>query len=242
VDEELGDEEEEPEDGVLTPPVFSDITKLEEEERLQPPADEPPSVEPPVFDSEEEEDRWEEKEREREEEIGHDTSPASPLPTPTESPTDAGPLLLGENVERFVFDGDPYYNQIFAIEKEGEYLGEFGMGVGETLADNPQQVLTIEVWLFEKRDIRTVTAALMPPQIYRDEMLRQELLQGDVIPIALEEGETIHLETEGLEVVGRVRRVELSPSLEDRPTIHYLEIELAGREKDGGSSVTKPSW
>ena len=206
----------------------------------EPSLPEPDLVSPPPLAPEPEESAGEDEESQAPE-------PAAPEPEPgpdvlSEPQPPAQPLQLGEDAEHFIFEGDPYYNQIFAIEKEGEYLGEFGMGVGETMADNPNQILTMEVWLFEKRDIRTVTAALMPPQVYGNATLRQELLDGDIIPVALEPGATIHLETEGLEVVGQVRRVEFSPSLEDRPTIRYVELLLVGREKDGVSSVARPSW
>lgn len=238
-----GEEEDLQDSGLLTPPIFAqEEGEAEGEEEPLSLPEEDLSTEPPTFaEEQEEEGRPEEPETFAEEEKREARAITAPSPPSAPSP-ETGPLQLGENTKRFVFDGDPYYNQIFAIEKEGEYLGEFGMGVGETLVDNPHQILTMEVWLFEKRDIRTVTAALMPPQIFRNESLRQELLEGDIIPIALEPGETLRLETEGLEVVGRVRRVEFSPSLEDRPTIRYLEVELAGQEKEGGSSVTRPSW
>ena len=98
----------------------------------------------------------------------------------------------------------------------------------------------MEVWLFEKRDIRTVTAALMPPELYRDTEQRVELLDDDVLAVPLEPGAQIRLETEGLEILGQVRRVEFKPSIEGLPTIRYLDVDLVGQEKDDESSPAEP--
>ncbi len=228
-------EEDMPFDEEEEPLPEEEETAVSEPESVLP----PPLTPPPLSDEE-----TDEEENDEEEPFSETFPTRGPeqTPSPAKPSAPTPPLQMGDDAERFIFEGDPYYNQIFAIEKEGEYLGEFGMGVGETLADQPNHILTMEVWLFEKRDIRTVTAALIPPQIYRDSELRQELLDGDIIPVALEPGATIHLETEGLEVVGQVRRVEFSPSIEDRPTIRYLELDMVGREKDGESSISAPPW
>jgi hypothetical protein len=59
--------------------------------------------------------------------------------------------------------GEDTYDESFSIETPmGEFLGECGMGISETIGvGDPDKVTAFEVWLFDKSDIRTVTKVLM---------------------------------------------------------------------------------
>jgi hypothetical protein len=90
--------------------------------------------------------------------------------------------------------GDDRYDMSFSIENEGgDFLGECGVGISETIgSDSPNKVTALEVWLFDKNDIRTLTKVLMSEQCYNDAALRAKLASkgeavlvhaGDVVPL-----------------------------------------------------------
>ena len=70
------------------------------------------------------------------------------------------------------------FDESFAIETEdGEWLGECGMGISETLDDGtPRRVAAFEVWLFDKPNTRTVTNVLMSDAAHSSEVLRNKLV------------------------------------------------------------------
>lgn len=126
------------------------------------------------------------------------------------------------------FDGDPSYNEIRDISDRNEYAGEFGMASGKQDSDTPGAVYSMEVWLFDKSDIHTITAVLMPPDSYADENRRQQLA-GNYQAIALQDSAPIQLHTKSLELEGRVKRVEFGPAGSKGLIIRHLEVELRGK-------------
>ena len=88
------------------------------------------------------------------------------------------------------------YDDSFSIEtSSGEFLGETGVGISETLSGSSEakQVTALEVWLFDKNDIRTVTKVLMTDQAFTDDALRAKLApKGEAVQ--LEPGKKIILE------------------------------------------------
>ncbi|MCW5859501.1 MAG: hypothetical protein KIS63_14475, partial [Caldilineales bacterium] len=151
-----------------------------------------------------------------------------PTATPTAPPAGAPPWQRGAAAEVLRFDGEPSYNEIRDINDRGEYAGEFGIASGKEDADTPGAVYALEIWLFDKSDIHTVTAVLMHPDSYADESRRQQLA-GNYQPLAAENGAPIHLNTKSLELNGRVRRVDFGRAGSKGPTIRHLEVELEGR-------------
>ncbi|MBE0696673.1 MAG: hypothetical protein IH586_07100, partial [Anaerolineaceae bacterium] len=59
--------------------------------------------------------------------------------------------------------GNDLYDDSFSIDSSsGEFLGECGVGISETIGvGDPKKVTAFEVWLFDKNDIQTVTKVLM---------------------------------------------------------------------------------
>ena len=105
--------------------------------------------------------------------------------------------------------GDDHYDPSFSIELEnGEFMGECGVGVSETLGvGSPNKVTAFEVWLFDKNDIRTVTKVLMSDYAFHDEALRTKLApKGE--PMLAEVGEDIVLDTKTLRVRARIVEAE----------------------------------
>lgn len=101
--------------------------------------------------------------------------------------------------------GDDLFDDSFSIDSPaGEFLGECGVGISETVGvGEPKKVTAFEVWLFDKNDIQTVTKVLMSAHAYLDEATRQRLAsKGD--PILVETGGETILETQTLRLVSRV--------------------------------------
>lgn len=125
--------------------------------------------------------------------------------------------------------GDDLYDDSFSIDSPtGEFLGECGVGISETIGvGDPKKVTAFEVWLFDKNDIQTVTKVLMSDNAHNDEAVMQRLAsKGE--PVLLEPGKTISLETATLQLEARV--VDLNYGKGALPENSYFErltLELA---------------
>jgi hypothetical protein len=91
-------------------------------------------------------------------------------------------LVLQEFTATFI-PGDASYDETFSIDAPGGgYLGECGMTFSEMLNGDPNRIPAVEVWLFDKSDIRTVTKVLMSDYAYGNPGLREKLApRGDAI-------------------------------------------------------------
>lgn len=101
--------------------------------------------------------------------------------------------------------GDDLFDDSFSIDSPaGEFLGECGVGISETIGvGEPKRVTAFEVWLFDKNDIQTVTKVLMSAHAFLDESTRQRLAaKGE--PVLVEPGTESVLETQTLKLVARV--------------------------------------
>ncbi|MBL7064296.1 MAG: hypothetical protein ISS49_08865 [Anaerolineae bacterium] len=133
--------------------------------------------------------------------------------------------------------GDDHYDPSFSIELEsGEFMGECGAGISETIGvGEPSKVTAFEVWLFDKNDIRTVTKVLMSDYAFHDEALRTKLApKGE--PTLAEVEKDVILETKTLRVQAHIVEVEhgmgnLPPSsFFDRLTIGLAAWVKPGQE------------
>jgi hypothetical protein len=131
--------------------------------------------------------------------------------------------------------GDDLYDDSFSIDAPtGEFLGECGVGISETIGvGDPKKVTAVEVWLFDKNDIQTVTKVLMSTHAFNDPNIRQRLLaKGE--PQVVEPGKRILLETASLQMEARI--VDASYGGGALPTNSYfdrLTLELAVWPKAG---------
>ncbi len=101
--------------------------------------------------------------------------------------------------------GSDLYDDSFSIDSAtGEFLGECGVGISETIGvGDPKKVTAFEVWLFDKNDIQTVTKVLMSDHAYKDPVISQRLAsKGE--PVLAEPGKRISLETATLRLEARV--------------------------------------
>jgi hypothetical protein len=125
--------------------------------------------------------------------------------------------------------GTDLYDDSFSIDSPtGEFLGECGVGISETIGvGDPKKVTAFEVWLFDKNDIQTVTKVLMSEHAFNDPGMHQKLVsKGE--PVAVEPGKTVLLETATLQLEARV--VDMGYGTGALPVNSYLErltLELA---------------
>jgi hypothetical protein len=132
--------------------------------------------------------------------------------------------------------GHDNYDDSFSIENaNGDFLGECGVGISETIgATTPKNVTAFEVWLFDKNDIRTITKVIMSDHAFFDEALKAKLApKGE--PVLARENETIILETATLIINADITEMEYGDS-SDLPDASYFDrftIELSAWAKEG---------
>jgi len=125
--------------------------------------------------------------------------------------------------------GDDLFDDSFSIDSpSGEFLGECGVGISETIGVGvPKKVTAFEVWLFDKNDIQTVTKVLMSAHAYNDPAIRQKLeAKGE--PFQANSGGQTVLETATLRLVARV--VDMAYGQGALPESSYFDslvLELA---------------
>ncbi len=125
--------------------------------------------------------------------------------------------------------GDDLFDDSFSIDSpSGEFLGECGVGISETIGVGvPKKVTAFEVWLFDKNDIQTVTKVLMSAHAFTDPTIRQKLeAKGEPFQ-ATSGGQTI-LETATLKLVARVVDMAYGQGpLPENSVFDSLVLELA---------------
>jgi hypothetical protein len=125
--------------------------------------------------------------------------------------------------------GDDHFDPSFSIELDsGEFMGECGVGVSETIGVGaPNKVTAFEVWLFDKSDIRTVTKVVMSDYAFGDEALRTKLAPKGEPMLAKEGGEAI-LETKTLRIKARIVEARYGAgNLPQNSFFDRLSIDLA---------------
>ncbi len=162
---------------------------------------------------------------------------AEPLVDTLVPGTEAAPAPGGaQPIQRFLTTytlGDDVYDDSFSIDgPDGNFLGECGMGISETIGvGDPKKVTAFEVWLFDKNDIRTVTKVIMSEHGFRDEALKSRLAaKGE--PVQAAAGDTVTLETATLIVTARM--VDMAYGGGPLPPSSYFErmtIELQAYRK-----------
>lgn len=129
--------------------------------------------------------------------------------------------------------GDDAYDDSFSVDgPDGNFLGECGMGISETIGvGDPKKVTAFEVWLFDKNDIRTVTKVIMSEHAFNDEALKSRLAaKGE--PVVARPGDTISLETATLVVDARIVDMAYGGgALPQSSFFERLTVELQARRK-----------
>ena len=152
--------------------------------------------------------------------------------TKTTEKTDFSKLGLQEPTSRTMTTyvlGDDLYDESFSIDAQsGEFLGEYGVGVSEAIGvGDPKKVTAIEIWLFDKNDIKTATKVLMTPHAYNDPNIRGRLeAKGELVMI--EPHGQVLLETQTLQMLATVVDLEYGHSnLPEKSYFDRITLELA---------------
>jgi hypothetical protein len=125
--------------------------------------------------------------------------------------------------------GDDLYDESFSIDTQGgEFMGEYGVGVSEAIGvGDPKKVTALEIWLFDKNDIKTATKVLMSQHAFNDPAIRARLEpKGELVVVAPQA--QILLETATLQLLATV--VDLEYGKGPLPNDSYFEritLELA---------------
>jgi hypothetical protein len=125
--------------------------------------------------------------------------------------------------------GDDLFDDSFSIDSpSGEFLGECGVGISETIGvGDPKKITAFEVWLFDKNDIQTVTKVLMSQHAFDDAAIANRLAsKGE--PVLLEPGGKVFLETATLVLEARVVDMNYGQgALPENSFFDRLTLELA---------------
>ncbi len=125
--------------------------------------------------------------------------------------------------------GDDLYDESFSIDTGGgEFLGEYGVGVSETVGvGEPKKVAALEIWLFDKNDIKTATKVLMSEYAYNDPNIRARLEpKGELIVVKPQE--QVLLETETLQLLATVVDMEYGAgAMPQKSHFERITLELA---------------
>lgn len=125
--------------------------------------------------------------------------------------------------------GDDLFDDSFSIDSPaGEFLGECGIGISETIGvGDPKKVTAFEVWLFDKNDIQTVTKVLMSSRAFNDPATFQRLeAKGE--PFLVERSKQVVLETAALQLVATVSDMEYGKgAMPDESYFERLTLEIA---------------
>jgi|JFJP01.1.fsa_nt_gi hypothetical protein len=125
--------------------------------------------------------------------------------------------------------GDDLYDESFSIDTQaGEFMGEYGVGVSEAIGvGEPKKVTAMEIWLFDKNDIKTATKVLMSKHAFNDPSIRARLEpKGELVVV--EPQAQVLLETATLQLL--VTIVDLEYGNGALPTDSYFDritLELA---------------
>ncbi len=156
--------------------------------------------------------------------------------TRVETPPEIAAVAGAEPVTTFKTTymlGNDLFDESFSIDdQQGDFLGECGVGIGETIGvGDPKKVTAFEVWLFDKNDIRTVTKVLMTEHAFNDESLKSRLAaKGE--PALAKPGGVVEMETATLKVAARIVDMQYgSGALPPNSFFQQLTLEISAWKK-----------
>lgn len=143
------------------------------------------------------------------------------------SATSAAPPVA-QYVTTYVL-GDDLFDDSFSIDAPtGEFLGECGVGISETIGvGDPKKVTAFEVWMFDKNDIQTITKVLMSAHAFNEPSLRGKLESKGELAQVEPRGQVV-LETQTLQMVVTVMDAQYGQgALPDQSYFERMTLELA---------------
>jgi hypothetical protein len=130
--------------------------------------------------------------------------------------------------------GQDNYDEFFTIETEnGDFLGESGMGIMETVpGSSPKQVMAFDVGLFDKTDITTLSRVVMSEQAYNDPTIMAKVeANPQAEAILATPGKQFTLETSAMRVEAKIEDMEYGPG--GNVFFNKLKLSLAVFVKEG---------
>jgi len=188
-------------DALVHVPALEDEGDEEEDLGAEPTPVETAPEEPEELEEPEEP----EEEKESAPEVDVDESPAEAVDEPE---TDLVPEVPRDALGVFqaVYEQDlDEFDCSFTIEDaDGTFLGECGVGIRDLLdVEGEQLVDAFEIWLFDKADIRTVSAVVASEYAYEDEVLYTRLSSKGELTVA-EDDLMLTLETQSLALTATI--------------------------------------
>ncbi|MBE7549754.1 MAG: hypothetical protein HS126_01580 [Anaerolineales bacterium] len=122
--------------------------------------------------------------------------------------------------------GQDNYDEFFTIETEsGDFLGESGMGIMETVPGaSPKQVTAFDVGLFDKTDITTLSRVVMSEHAYNDPTMRAKIeANPQAEAILAEPGKKFTLETSAMRVEAKIDEMEYGPG----GNVYFNKLKLS---------------
>ncbi|MBZ0310221.1 MAG: hypothetical protein K8I82_29445 [Anaerolineae bacterium] len=147
---------------------------------------------------------------------------------------------LGNFVSAYVL-GDDLFDDSFALEPDGGYAGEAGIGILETIGIGaPKKVAAFSIEIFDQIEMQTKTLVLMSEHAYNDPALRDKLTpRGE--PAVAAPGGSYWLETRHIKALVKVISMEygegaLPPNSFFQNLSLSLTIWLKEKSADAGTS------
>ncbi|MGQ9553608.1 MAG: hypothetical protein ACUVWR_05800 [Anaerolineae bacterium] len=173
------------------------------------------------------------------EELDSEEGKAQPaLATAPSRTTTSAAIVPGQVVGNFLatyrHGAAESFDTSYSIETDdGEFLGECGVGVAETVGESsPERACAMEIWLFDKSDIRTATKLIVSDYAMQDNEIREAIAgRGEVT--RAQSGQTIKLDTAGLTLTVQVLDLKYAESPDAPPKSYFqeLSIELTAVQK-----------
>ncbi len=143
---------------------------------------------------------------------------------------------ISQNLTTYVL-GDDLYDESFSIDTQsGDFLGECGVGISETIGvGDPKKVTALEIWLFDKNDIKTATKVLMSAHAFADGGIRSRLeAKGELIQV--EPQRQVMLETETLQLLANIVDLQYGDgAMPDKSYFERVTLELSIWQKNQGA-------
>lgn len=148
---------------------------------------------------------------------------------PGPRPIDVGRSTLLAQLEATFENVIQDYNESFNLTyPDGQtYAGDCGLGIVETMEPHGDQVTALEMWLFDKTDIRTYNYILASRHAFQDPERRERYEKRGQVTVA-EPGQVCLIESKALQLRGRIKDVEYveDPDLPEQSVFKQVRVEL----------------
>jgi hypothetical protein len=118
--------------------------------------------------------------------------------------------------------GDDLFDESNSIDTaQGEFLGECGIEIANTLSDStPKKVTAFDIWLFDKNEINTRSIILMSDRAFANDVLRSHFeMKGQPMKAII--GKEIEVKTDHL--LMRMRVLDMICAQKEKGTCEYFQ-------------------